>query len=106
MMCYSIALEGMEAFEEQECLRIRMTGGIALKHRGKVRPDRLADGRIGDERLLENLANLHRGQVFAADLLGEEVRQRLLEALVLQDCGVGEARKLPLALSQLFRLLA
>ena len=102
----AIAFERMDPLEEQERLDMGMAGGIALEHGREVGAHRLADGGIGVDRLLEDLAGEHRVQIFAADLLGEVVAERILQPAMLEDGGVHETRQRRLARGQILGLLA
>ena len=65
-----MALQRVEAFEEQKCLRVGVAGRIAFEHGREVRPHGSADLGIGLHRLFEYLAGEHRRDAFATDLGG------------------------------------
>ena len=102
----AVALQRVEAFEEQKRLRIGVAGRIALEHGREVRPHGGADLGIGLHRLFEHLAGEHRRDAFAADLGGKQIGQRVFQPVMLQDrpmCQTGNGR---LARGKLLRLLA
>ncbi len=72
-MADAIALEGVEALIVEKRLDEGMAGRIAVQHRREIGADRLTDGGIVAQRLLEHLARQKRIEIVAAELAGEMI---------------------------------
>ena len=88
-----VGLDGVEALEEEQRLEGRQTGGVAVEDGGEVGAGGGADLRMRRHELGEDLAQQHRRDRLGAELLGQDVGERVLEASLAQHARLHEARE-------------
>jgi hypothetical protein len=102
----AVTLQRMEAFVEEEGIDIGVAGGIALEHRRQVGAHRRTQARVSGKGIIEHFADGQRAEIFAAQLAGQMIGQRLFQPLMLQDGGMDKPRQGWLSRAHRFGLLA
>jgi hypothetical protein len=89
----AVGLDGVEALEVEHRLHEPGAGGVSVGDGEDVGPDRLADGRVRGQRLVEGLDDELRRHGRVAEPGRHAVRHRRLEGAVVEHVGDDEARQ-------------
>ena len=100
----AIGLQAAIAFEIEEGLQIRPARRIALAHHAHVARGLMRHLRIGGIGFADHFAQLQRRQIAVPELLRQVIRERVLDAVVVQDRGVQVGREQRLLRRRLHRL--
>ena len=94
----AVGLDGLEALEVQERVRVAGAGGVSRDHGLQVREDRALDALVLVQHLEDDVAHAERRQRRVVELARQEVAERLLDVGLAEHRRVQEAGEQRLAL--------